>query len=47
MPACEIIVSKMLQDAVQEMEKIPLSNSKISQRIGDMSHDAEELCILY
>jgi hypothetical protein len=44
MPTCKIIVSKMLgQDAVQEIEKVPLSNSMISRPIDDMSHDAEEV----
>jgi hypothetical protein len=44
MPACKIIVSKMLrQDAVGEIEKIPLSNSTIRRHIYDMSHDAEEV----
>jgi hypothetical protein len=43
-PACNIIVSKMLgQDAVQETEKIPISNSTISKHIDDMAHDAEEV----
>jgi hypothetical protein len=43
MPACKIIVSKMLgQDAVREIEKVLLSNSTISQRSDDMSHDADE-----
>jgi hypothetical protein len=46
MPACRIIVSKMLgQDAAWEIEKVALSKSTISRRIDDMSHDAEEfLC---
>ncbi|XP_072909831.1 zinc finger BED domain-containing protein 5-like isoform X6 [Hemitrygon akajei] len=44
MPACKIIVGKMLgQDAVREIEKVSLSNSTIGRRIGDMSHDAEEV----
>jgi hypothetical protein len=44
MPACKIIVSKMLgQVAVREIEKVPLPDSKISQCIDDMSHDAEEV----
>ncbi|XP_055510562.1 zinc finger BED domain-containing protein 5-like [Leucoraja erinacea] len=44
MPACKIIVGKMLgQDAVREIENVPLSNSTISQCIDDMSHDAEEV----
>jgi hypothetical protein len=29
------------QDAVREIEKVSLSNSMISRRIDDMSHDAE------
>jgi hypothetical protein len=41
MPACKIIVSKVLaQNAVQEMEKVLLSNSSC---IYDMSHDAEKV----
>jgi hypothetical protein len=38
MPACKIIVSKMLgQEAVREIEKVPLSNSTISRRIDDVT----------
>ncbi|XP_068115889.1 zinc finger BED domain-containing protein 5-like [Hyperolius riggenbachi] len=44
MPACKIIVSKMLgEDAAREIEKVPLSDSTISRRIDDMSRDAEEV----
>jgi hypothetical protein len=44
MPTCKIIVSKMLgQDVVQEIEKVPLSNSMISRHIDDISHNAEEV----
>ena len=43
--ACrKIIVDKMLgQNAVQEIENAPLSESTISRRIDDMSHDVEEI----
>ena len=44
MPACKIIVGTMLeQNAVQEIENVPLSDSTISRRIDDMSHDVEEV----
>lgn len=44
MPACKIIVSKVLgEDAVREIENIPLSNTVVSQRVRDMSRDAEEV----
>jgi hypothetical protein len=47
MPAYRIIVSKMLgQDVVQEIEKVSLSNSKMSRCIDDTSRDAEEVCII-
>jgi hypothetical protein len=42
MPARKIILGKMLgQDAVREIENVPLSNSTINGRIDDMSRDAE------
>ena len=38
-----IIVGKMLgQSALQESEKVPLSDNTISRRIDDMAHDSEE-----
>jgi hypothetical protein len=44
MPPCKFIMSKMLgQDAAREIEKVPLSNSTISQRIDIMSRDAQEV----
>jgi hypothetical protein len=44
MPACKIIVGKMLgQDAVREIENVPLSNSTTKRRSDGKSHDAEEL----
>lgn len=44
MPACKIIVGKVLgEDAVREIENISLSNTVVSQRIRDMSRDAEEV----
>ena len=44
MPACKIIVDKMLrQNAVQEIENMPPSDSTISRRIDSMSHDVEEV----
>ena len=44
LPACKIIVGKMLgQNAVQEIENVPLSDSTISRRIDDMAHDIEEV----
>jgi hypothetical protein len=43
-PACKIKVGKMLgQDAVQETEDVPLSNSMINKHTDNMSHDAEEI----
>jgi hypothetical protein len=43
-PTCKIIVGKMLgQDAVQESEHVPLSNSTINRCTDDMLHDAEEV----
>jgi hypothetical protein len=42
-PACKIIVAKMLEHAaVRETENVPLSDSKINSHI-DISHDAEEI----
>lgn len=39
-----MIVTKMLgPDAVQETEKVPVSESTISWHINDMSHDVEEV----
>jgi hypothetical protein len=44
MLACNIIVGKMLgQDAVQEIENVPLSNTTINRRTEDMSQDAEKV----
>ena len=44
LPACKIIVGKMLgQNAVQEMEEVPLSDNAISRRIDYMAHDSEEV----
>jgi hypothetical protein len=41
MPACKIIVSKILgQEAVREIENVPLSNSTINRCIDDTSYDA-------
>jgi hypothetical protein len=47
MPACKIIVSKMLgRDAVREIENFPISNSTINRHIDDMSHDPEEVFVI-
>jgi hypothetical protein len=47
MPPCKIRVAKMpQQDAGQEPENVPLSNSTINRRTDDMSHDAEEFCAM-
>lgn len=44
MPASKIIVGKILeQDALREIENIPLSNSRINRDIDDMSHDSQEV----
>jgi hypothetical protein len=44
MPACKILLSKMLQqEAAWEIGKFPLSNTAISWCIDDMSHDAAEV----
>jgi cobalamin biosynthesis Co2+ chelatase CbiK len=44
MPVCKIIVDKVLaQNAVREIENVPLLNSTINRRIDDMSHDAEDV----
>jgi hypothetical protein len=41
---CKIILRKMLgQDAVQEIEIVLLSNSRLNRRIDDMPHEAEEV----
>uniref|UniRef100_A0A0L8IF98 Uncharacterized protein n=1 Tax=Octopus bimaculoides TaxID=37653 RepID=A0A0L8IF98_OCTBM len=44
LPACKIIVSKMLeQNTLQEIENVPLSDTTGSRRIDDLSHDIEEV----
>jgi hypothetical protein len=44
MPACKIVLSKMLgQDAVREIEKVPLSRGRTSKCIDDLSRDAERV----
>jgi hypothetical protein len=44
MPACKIIVGKMLgQASVWEIENFLLSNSMTNRCIDDMSHDAQEV----
>lgn len=42
MPACKIIVGKVLgEDAVREIERVPLSSKVISQHVKDMSVKSE------
>jgi hypothetical protein len=44
MPALKMIVGKMLvQDAVREIENVPLTKSMINRHIDDMSHDGQEV----
>ena len=44
MPACQIRVGKMFgQNAVQEIENVPLSDSTISRCIDDMAYDSEDV----
>jgi hypothetical protein len=44
MPVCKIRVGKMLRQDADE--NVPLSNSTKNKRTDDMSHDAEEFCVM-
>jgi hypothetical protein len=43
-PTCKIVVGKMLgQDAVREIENVPLSKSTINRNTDDIPHDDQEV----
>lgn len=45
LPACKAIVNEIGPEAAKEIAKVPLSDSTISRRIGDMSADIESVVL--